>query len=126
MTGTQPDVPVNVPSRLDLNGQDQLAAAFRHDPHHPRPEVHIGRLRIIGTVAEPCHALQPHPGVQEQPDDGEVTPVAEVLAGAVGQQAPHVVIGKHGDRFSGIFGGRIFARGDPLISPASSSQPKSC
>ena len=34
--------------------------------------------------------------------------------------------GSTGTGFSGIFGGRVLAMGDPSISPSSSSQPKSC
>ena len=69
-------------SRADLApiGRTSSRRPFAVIRTHPRPQVHVGRIRIGGVVTETGHALQSHPGVQEQADDRQVPPIAEVLA----------------------------------------------
>jgi hypothetical protein len=66
------------------------------------------------------------PVSREQTNDRGVAPVAEVLAGAVRQPEPHMIVGEHEYGLLSNLGGRILAIGDPSISPSSSSQLKNC
>src|SRR6266480_568191 len=49
-------------------------------------------------VPQARHAFKSHAGVQEEPDDRGVPPVAEAFVGAVGQQMPDVIIRQNGYR----------------------------
>jgi hypothetical protein len=71
------------------------------------------------------HAFQPHAGVEEEPDNRAVSPVTKILAGPAIQQAP-TVVGEYRHWLLRDLRGRMFVIGEPVISPSSASQLKSC
>ena len=131
-TGVRPGTPTSAAIHAANSSHDRLRSdtarrAFTaRDAHHARPQIYIRRLGIMGAVSQSGHALKPHAGVQEQPEDGEVAPVAEILARAVRQQSPHIVNGQHRDELLRDHRGRVLAIGEVVTSPSSSSHLKSC
>lgn len=53
---------------------------------------HVRPIGIVGAVPQSAHALEPHAGIEEQPDDRGVATVAGVLARADSKQAPDLVL----------------------------------
>lgn len=92
---THADVPVNVTSGLSADRQDQLTSALCDDPRHARLKVHVRKLGIIGAEPQAAHAFEAHAGIKEEPYDRAVAPIAEILAGAVRQQTPDVIVREH-------------------------------